>query len=175
MIKNQRGVALITALLMSLVIMAMVTGTLYFVTQSTKMTGAGKRYATAQDAADGTIDLMKDVINFTIWGGDITQEDGLKDIIVEKVPSNPCLAKAVIINPGLTCTVDITLPGEIGDFNAEVTLERLFSKTLPGGRLEFAQSAGGAPSNAVFFRISTEVKGPGNTTAENSALYRWAG
>lgn len=175
MIKNQRGVALLTALLMSLVIMAMVTGTLYFVTQSTKMTGAGKRYATAQDAADGTIDIMRDVINYTIWGGDVSKEPGLAGIIVEKDPSDPCLAKAVLINPGLSCEVEITLPGEIGNFNANVTLRRLFSRALPGGRLEFAQSAGGAPSNAIFFRISTEVKGPGNTTAENSALYRWAG
>ncbi|MDT8421531.1 MAG: hypothetical protein RQ754_13960 [Desulfuromonadales bacterium] len=165
-IRNQRGVALLTALLMSLVIMAMVTGTLYFVTQSTKMTGAGKRYATAEEAAEGTIDIMKDAINFTIWGGDPADLTAL---------SSTCFANAVLVNTTSPCAVSITLPGEIGDFDADVTLERLFSRALPGGRLEFSRSAGGAPSTAIFYKITTRVEGPGNSTAENSALYRWAG
>lgn len=166
LIRNQQGVALLTALLMSLVIMAMVTGTLYFVTQSTKMSGAGKRYATAEEAAEGTIDIMKDAINFTIWGGDPTDITAI---------SSACLAEAVLLKKP-PCGVTITLPSaDIGNFTAAVTLERLFSRALPGGRLEFSRSAGGAPSTAIFFKITTTVKGPRNTKAENSALYRWAG
>jgi hypothetical protein len=111
---------------------------------------------------------MKDAINFTIWGGDPTTLSSI---------SSSCFANAVLINSTSPCAVTITLPGEIGDFNANVTLERLFSRPLPGGRLEFSRSAGGAPSTTIFYKITTEVKGPGNgnTTAENSALYRWAG
>lgn len=164
-IRNQKGIALITALLMSLVIMAMVTGVLYFVTQSTKMSGAGKRYATAEEAAAGSIDIIKDSINLTIWGGSIS------DMI-----TSDCFADAVLLTPSTACTVTITLPSDdIGDYEADVTLERLFSRALPGGRLEFSRSAGGAPTTAIYFKITSEVRGPANTTAENSALYRWAG
>jgi hypothetical protein len=165
-IRNQKGIALFTALLMSLVIMAMVTGVLYFVTQSTKMSGAGKRYTTADEAAAGSIDIIKDSINLTIWGGSIS---GLIDD-----SGSECFADAVLLESD-PCAVEINLPGEVGDFNAAVTLERLFSRALPGGRLEFSRSAGGAPSTAIFYRITTRIKGPGNSTAENSALYRWAG
>lgn len=164
LIRNQNGVALITALLMSLVIMVMVTGTLYFINQSTKMSGAGKRYSTAEEAAAGAIDLIKDSINLTIWGGSTS---GLI--------TSGCFSSTVLVNGSGPCAVAVELQGVGGNYSAAVVLERLFSRALPGGRLEFSRSAGGAPSTSMFFKISTKVEGPANSTAENSALYRWAG
>lgn len=165
-IRNQRGVALLTALIMSLIIMAMVTGVLYFVTQSTKMSGAGKRYATADEAATGATDVMKDSIDLVLWNG--SPSNLLND-------QTGCFVDAVNTS-GVPCVVSMRMPDSMrGFYNAEITFERLFSRSLPGGRLEFARAAGGAPSTAIFYRINTVVTGPGNSKAETSALYRFAG
>ncbi len=158
---NNKGIALITALLMSLVIMVMVTGVLYFITQSTKMSGAGKRYATADEAASGAVNVMKDTINLTLWG----------DTVAPLFPDDSCIA-AAILTQGSLCETSLNLGG---NFTAAVSLKRLFTRALPGGRLEFSRSASGAPSTALFFRITTKVTGPDNATAENSILYRFSG
>jgi hypothetical protein len=173
---NERGVALVVALVMSLAIMAMVTGVLYFVTQSTTMSGAGKRFATADDAADGAVNVIKDTINLALWGEPLAG--------VFPTTAGDCAAGtgsatqmvAAILTDGGSCGTTINLPDALGGFyTANVTLERLYSLELPGGRLEFARSAGGVASTAVYYRITVRVDGPANTSAENSALYRFAG
>lgn len=181
---NNRGVALLIALLISVAVMAMVAGVLYFVTQSTSMSGAGKRYATASEAADGAVQVVKNTIFLTINGDTAPQIfcaaancGTVTDTTV--TPNNitftdayTCLTTAVV-NQGQSCATAITLPGISGSYTANVTVTRLYSVSIPGGRLEFARSAGGAPSTAVFYRITTRVVNTSdNTTAENSALYR---
>lgn len=178
-LRTQKGIALIVALLISVAIMALAAGVLYFITQSTIMSGAGKRYATASEAADGAINVMKDTINQTQWGAAIAGGG-----IFVNTPANPAcigvgqtgaLITAIISAGNQPCTVNITLTGISGDYQATVTLLRLYSITIPGGRLEFAKSASGVPSTAVFYRITVTIAGPNNTSAENSALYRFTG
>lgn len=162
---NQKGIALVTALIMSLAIMVMATGVLYFINYSTNLSGAGRRYATASEATDGAVDVVKDTINTTLWGE--APVSGL-------FPAPNCLNNA-ILTEGAECLATVTLPGAIGNYQASITIRRLYTVSLPGGRLEFARSAGGAPSSAIFYRITTVITGPDNTTAENSVLYRFAG
>lgn len=165
-VANEKGIALVIALLMSVAIMALAAGVLYFITQATGMSGAGKRYATASEAADGAVNVIKDTINLTMWGE--PPAAGL-------FPGVNCLSTA-ILTEGSLCTTTITLPGTVGgSYTATITLLRLYSVALPGGRLEFARSAGGLSSTAIFYRINSTVTGPNNTRAENSALYRFAG
>lgn len=159
---NERGAALIIALIISAVIFIMVTGVLYLVEQSTTMSGAAKRYATAEEAADGAIEIVKDTINLTMLGEPVTTR-----------LSAICISNGVL-NQNSPCSGTITLPGAVGNYVATVTFERLYTRDLPGGRLEFARSAG-VPSTAVFYRITTMVTGPNNARAENSALYRYTG
>ncbi|PLX88599.1 MAG: hypothetical protein C0618_03930 [Desulfuromonas sp.] len=164
---SESGIALFTAMLMSLVIMAMVTGVLYFVTQSTKMSGAGKRYATAEEAAVGAVEIMQETINLVLWNGNVPSI--LND-------ADDCVENTVLDETASACETTMDLPSALGgSFSATVRFERLFTRGLPGGRMEFARSAGGAPSTAIYYRIVTEVVGPGNTTAENTALYRFSG
>lgn len=168
LVKNEKGIALIFALLMSMAIMAMVTGVLYFIDQSTVMSGAGKRYATASEAADGAVNVIKDTINQTFWGE--PPAAGL-------FPTGNCLASAILGEISSCSNVTFNLPSAMGGtYTATVTVERLYSASLPGGRLEFSRSAGGLASSAIFFRITTKVTDTNtNTTAENAALYRFAG
>lgn len=163
---NERGVALVTALLMSVVIMVMAAGVLYLIIQSTSLSGGGKKYATAAEAADGAVQMAKDTINQVMWGG--------TPATVLAVTSGT-LVDAMTQNSA-SCTLTGNLPGT-GNVNyaATVVITRLYTITIPGGRIEFARSAGGTPSQAVYYRITTKVTGPNNTSAENAALYRFTG
>ncbi len=165
LLKNERGIALATALLMSLVIMLMVVGTYYFTSQATKISGLGKAYATADEAAAGAVDIVKDSINSAFNAGGISS----------LFPSGNNFTTA-LYNTGTVCNTSVTLPSSLGgQFTANITLERLFSRSIPGSRLEFARAAGGAPGTAIYYRITARVTGPNDTSAENSVFYRFAG
>lgn len=166
LLKDESGFALITALLMSVIIMLMAAVVLYVISQSTTMSGAGKRYATASEAADGSIEVLKDAINVIQHG----------DTLAALFPTGNCITTAIQNQgpQGACNTTTITLPGTIGSYTATVAVTNLYTLSLPGGRLEFARSAGGPPSTAIFYRISTKVVGPNNEVAENAALYRFA-
>jgi len=164
---DSRGMALVTTILLSLAGLAVATALIYFITQSVAMSGAGKRYATASEAADGAVEVMKDSINLVLMGEPVTTLP-LSD------PDN-CLATG-ITQTEQSCTASLTLPGAnlFAGWRANVTVTRLYSSAIPGSRIEFAR-AGGAPATAAYFRINTVVTGPGNARAETSALYRFAG
>ncbi len=160
---NERGVALVTALLMSVTILVLALGVLYLIIQSNTLSGAGKRYATATEAADGAIEATKDDINQTLWGNTSTT----------MFQGSACFSNSLLTN-NTPCTSNKTLLGTGStSYNATITVERLYSLVIPGSTTQFPPSAAGAPSRAVYFRITSKVAGPNNTTAENSALYRF--
>ncbi len=161
---SEKGIALVMALIISLGIMVLVTGALYFTIQSTSISGAGKRYSTAEEAGDGAVEIIKEGIN------SVQRTDPLPAIIND--PSG-CFLSATIIN-GNNCTTNITLPGNIGNYyTATTTFQNLFRVALPGSRLEFGRAAG-ATSVAIYYRIIVSVTDSTNTiNAENSVLYRF--
>lgn len=57
-IANQKGIALITSLLLSLISLAMVLAVIYFVTQGARITGIEKKYQTALEAAHGASEFV---------------------------------------------------------------------------------------------------------------------
>jgi Tfp pilus assembly protein PilX len=64
---DERGVALVMALVLSLIVLATVSAMLYLATQGTVMSGFQKRYQTAQEAAKGGVELAtKEIISKTI-------------------------------------------------------------------------------------------------------------
>jgi hypothetical protein len=167
LLSTNKGIALVIALMISLAVMILIISTLYFVTQSASMSGAGKRYATASEAADGAVEVMKDAVNLVLVGEPV-------DSLPIEDSDPPCLLNAVF-SDNLSCTTTLTLPGTVDDFNASIVITRLYSSPIPGGRIEFARSGGGAPTTAIYYRINTVVTGKGGTRAETSALYRYAG
>jgi hypothetical protein len=165
-LSTDKGIALVMAILISLAVMLLVISTLYFICRSTSVSGAGKRYATASEAADGAVEVMKDAINLILMGEPVSSLP-----IVDA--GTPCLADSVV-NENLSCTTSLTLPGTdfFADYKANITVMRLYTSTILGSRLEFAR-AGGVPTTAVYYRINTVVSGPGSTRAETTALYRY--
>jgi hypothetical protein len=61
-LNNERGVALVTALMLTMVMMAICMTLLYMVIQSTKLSGSQRRYSTALAAGNASPELIKDII-----------------------------------------------------------------------------------------------------------------
>ena len=62
-LSNERGVALVTSMLLTLISLAIVLAALYFITQQTQLSAASKRYRTALDAAHGGAEVFaKEII-----------------------------------------------------------------------------------------------------------------
>ena len=61
--KNEKGIALVTALLITLISLAIILAVIYLSTQGTKTSGLTKRYQTALDASNGGVEVLtKDII-----------------------------------------------------------------------------------------------------------------
>lgn len=66
-LKNNDGIALVTSLMLTLISLTMIMALLYIVTQSTRASGANKRYKTALEASYGGSELFtKDVLPFLL-------------------------------------------------------------------------------------------------------------
>jgi hypothetical protein len=170
--RAEKGIALVMALIISLVAFLMVGTTLYLVTQSTTMSGAGKLYESAEAAGDGAMDVMKEYIKevnreVTTLPQVFTTTDGrcegqsytLRDVIANVVHGD--------------CEVSLVLPGVSGAYTSTIMVRRLYAKRPPGSRIVFAEIAGPASKVGVFYRIVTRVEGPNNAVAENVAVYRY--
>ena len=157
-----RGVALVMALVISLAVSLLIISTIYFIIQSTNMSGAGKRYETASEAADGAVEVMKDAVSLILMGEPVSSLP-----IVDA--DTPCLVDS-ILNENKSCTVFLTLPGDslFTRFSAGISVTRLYTTSV-GSRIEFARSGSG---DAVYFRINTVVTGPGGARAETTSPYR---
>jgi Tfp pilus assembly protein PilX len=167
---TEAGIALVMAMLMSLAIMALAAGVLYFVNQSSRMTGAGKRYVSASEAADGAVQVVKETVNLTLR----TDIEGLTDLTDASfsVDDATCLGTAIWDTGNPCLNAALTLPGTMGtDYAATLSLARLYSAPIPGTSIVFPPT--GMSSTAVFYRITATVTGPNNTTADVSVLYRY--
>lgn len=57
-LKNEQGAALVTAMLLTLIALAIVMAILYIITWQTRLSGAHKRYKTAIEASQGGVELI---------------------------------------------------------------------------------------------------------------------
>lgn len=66
---NEKGIALVTALLLTLISLAIILAVVYLTTQGTKISALEKRYQTALDASNGGTEVItKDIIPAMIGG-----------------------------------------------------------------------------------------------------------
>ena len=145
--QTDRGIALLTALIITLVVFMLIGSTLYVITSSTNISGAGKQYATASEAADGAVEVMKEAI------GLIMQSEPADSLPLRGTED---LAAVVLVGGSTEVTLDLPA-GLISRYTARITVERLYAKMVPGSRIEFPPQSSTAGSMAVYFRISTAV------------------
>jgi hypothetical protein len=66
-LQNNKGIALVTSLMLTLITLTMVMALLYMVTQSTRVSGATKRYKTSLEASYGGSELfVKDILPYLL-------------------------------------------------------------------------------------------------------------
>ncbi len=169
LLTNIEGVALIMALIVTLLVFLLVMSTLYVITQSTGISGAGKRYATASEAADGAAEVVKEGIR-KVW-----QKEPLPSILIDTCFGQTYNFKSAAETKNTPCITTMTLPSTIiSKYSATVSVEYLFTLGQAGMRITFPpKSVGGFSGVATYYRITTVVAGPNNTSAENSVLYRY--
>jgi hypothetical protein len=170
---SQKGIALVMALIITLVVFLLVMSTLYVIMQGTGISGLKLAYTTACEAADGGVEIAKDAIEQTLKSPSMPVANVFDALF------SACMQQAVLVN-GQICTTlppaggHLILPGTMGPYTADVTVRRLFAKVIPGAAVKMtAGPRRGTGTIAIFFRIdviATErVK---NTTCENAAIYR---
>jgi hypothetical protein len=82
-VTDERGAALVMALILSLIVLAAVSAMLYLVTQGTEISGFQKRYQTAQEAAKGGMELAtREVISRTIASAYLDNIEGTDDNLI---------------------------------------------------------------------------------------------
>lgn len=166
---SQRGVALVMALIVTLVAFLLIASVIYMTTQSVSMSGAGKRYATAQQAADGAAELLKELTLYAMNKETINDVNiggpGLDDL--HKVSKN-------LNGATITRSIDITLPGTglLSSFKATGTVEYTGDGVYEGSTVRFPPEYGVSSGTFANFRISTFVEGPENTRGETVVYYR---
>lgn len=71
-LSTDRGIALVMILIVAAIVLAIMAGLVYMVTTGTQISGLQKRYQTAQEAAQGGVELVaKEIIPRTIGSEDV--------------------------------------------------------------------------------------------------------
>jgi hypothetical protein len=107
--KNEKGIALVTALMLTLIGLAMVLVVVYFVTQGTKISGIQKRYQTSLAASHGGTELLsRDIIPKTLSGTNLSTliylGFGGQNLITDRVLDACFNAKLTMANSGTNWT-----------------------------------------------------------------------
>lgn len=170
-VAGQDGIALVMALIITLVAFLVVASTLYLVSRSVTMSGAGKTYATADEAADGTLDLLKEYINAVNFA-----EDDLPNIFTspncqEGIP----ISQAIISFDISPCTLTLDLPAVVGaSYTANVTLQRMGLGSREGNPIFPEKKVGRGGGVPILYRILVHVENRATgASAENVAVYRF--
>jgi hypothetical protein len=161
---NESGFALVTAIIISVVVFVMISALLYFAMKSTTMSGAGKRYATACQANDGIIEMLKDgIMHLDSLPG------GFPVTCQENYDFTWAMGKQNTV-----CTLNFTVPGLGTTYSAVATVYMAGFGVQPGYRIEFPPRAyaGGGNGISTMYRFDVQVTAPNNTRCDNAALYR---
>lgn len=68
-LQNERGVALVTSLLLTLISLAIILAVLYLITQGIQVSGSSKRYKNAREASFATVDVLaKEIVPQLLYG-----------------------------------------------------------------------------------------------------------
>ncbi len=102
-LKDNKGIALVTSLMFTLISLTIVMALLYMVTLSTKVSGANKRYKTALEASYGGSELFtKDVLPYLLqnYGSATlatTAASAFSDVALN-IPNQTCLQSKLMLS-----------------------------------------------------------------------------
>jgi hypothetical protein len=161
---NERGVALVTSLLLTLISLAIVLVALYFITQQTQLSAASKRYKSSLEAAHGGVEVFtKDIIpqlfnnpsgvpalfnNIALVQGQLSSSC-LSDKVKKSTADWGCGASNKMINPATNLPYDLR-----STYDYKFTLQGVPSQ----------------PGFSVYTKLVDTQKGNSDTTGYGETL-----
>jgi len=134
-LQNERGVAMITAILLSLLALVIILGLLYVVSQGTRTSAASKQYKSALDASYGGVEVFtKDLIpqlpgatttsltSVLVGAAPTTGDPNCSQDKLSKVSLDwgACSSAAKAVNPKDSADATFSLRGQAGQSNFNV-------------------------------------------------------
>jgi hypothetical protein len=134
-LQNERGIALVTALMLSLLALAIILALLYVISQGTRTSGASKRYKSALEASYGGVDVFTKAFIPQLSG---SSTPNLNSILVGAAPTSgdtnciqdkmtkiskdwgACSSAAKSANPKDTPDTTFSLRGQAGQPNFNI-------------------------------------------------------
>jgi len=99
-VNNERGVALITSLLLTLISLAIILALLYLITQGIQLSGSSKRYKSSLEASYASVDVMaKEIIPQLLTGTTTSQLATNFNVISLDFGSHPNCLQQKLNNP----------------------------------------------------------------------------
>jgi hypothetical protein len=146
LLKNEKGIALIMVLVLSVVILAIIAGLVYMITSGTQISGMQKRYKTALEAGVGGVDITYQIIGLR---GEITSINSFKN-------SMPSFLNLDIVTPNTCITRNITDCTDIGSYTGIAAKSNL--PTMCWSGCDFSQTIDPL-NNPTSYDISLELPG----------------
>ncbi len=127
-LNNEKGIALVTALLLTLISLGMVMALLYMVLQQTKMSGAHKRYKSSLEAAHGGVQLITKELFPLMFGAESDLTTTIKNDFTSiglDLASNNCLQQKLLSVPSgwTACGVNSTTDDPKTDWDMTFRLQ----------------------------------------------------
>ncbi len=88
LIRNEKGIALVLVLVLSLIALAIVSALLFMITQGTQLSGFHKFYRTSEEAAMGGVEAS---LAFIRAGGVSVPGDIFRELGAQLAPINPAV------------------------------------------------------------------------------------
>lgn len=108
--RNEKGIALVTSLMITLISLTIILALLYMVTRGVQVSGMQKRYRTVLDAAYGGANIMtKDIIPYVIGQINTGSYAGATGLINNLNNSSPYASTAGIFNINLNASPNSNL------------------------------------------------------------------
>ena len=152
-IRNERGIALVTALLLTFLSLVIILALMYIVSQGTKVSGASKRYKSALEASYGGAEVFtKELIPQFLGGASAS----LTTILVGNSPSfgeTACIQDKLNAAPGqwLNCGAAAKTMDPKSAFDAQFTL----------------RGQAGQPNFNIYAKIVDTQQGNSDTSGED--------
>lgn len=165
-INNDKGIALVMVLVLSLISLALVAALLFMATEGTKMSGAYKFFRTADEAGIGGVDIAADFIS-KVPQTSPALTPALTGLAASLTSNNACLFQKLNATRGWGTFVTgwSNCSGNEISFDAATNPDFTY-ETNPSG-------AGGIPDFRVYAKIVDTVKG--NTTGNVTTTLRSMG
>lgn len=177
-VHNNKGIALLTALMFTLISLAIIMALLTIVSQGTRVSGANKSYSTATEAGHGAVEMISLDILPKILGGtfDAIYKQNLADAVNLSFPLETCFIQKIGTQTSLWTACTTGLPKSLDPTQSTDMIFNLKAKNDPVGYKVYAKiidtRCGGDPTNSCSNSDSSGIDylDTGGVTASSGAV-----